>query len=288
MNLDIDKIELPDASELKTEDKWIISSFNSLVKEVTENLDKFELGVAVAKLYDFIWDNYCDWYIELVKPRLYEKDGADKVAQKVLGYILVNSLKLLHPFMPFITEEIFGYLPTGEDTIMLSAWPKYDASLNFKDDEKRMQLVMDAIRSIRNLRTQMNVVPSKKAKVIIVTNDTSIFEGTEAFFEKLAGASETVIQSDKANIDENAVNAVTEGAEVFIPLDELVDKEKELERLTKEKKRLEDEIKRVTSKLSNAGFVAKAPKAVVDEEKEKSVKYQAMLEKVLESLEKLK
>ena len=288
MNLDINKIELPDASELKTEDKWIISSFNSLVKEVTENLDKFELGVAVAKLYDFIWDNYCDWYIELVKPRLYEKDGADKVAQKVLGYILVNSLKLLHPFMPFITEEIFGYLPTGEDTIMLSAWPKYDASLNFKDDEKRMQLVMDAIRSIRNLRTQMNVVPSKKAKVIIVTNDTSIFEGTEAFFEKLAGASETVIQSDKSNIDENAVNAVTEGAEVFIPLDELVDKEKELERLTKEKKRLEDEIKRVTSKLSNAGFVAKAPKAVVDEEKEKSVKYQAMLEKVLESLEKLK
>ena len=288
MNLDIDKIELPDASELKTEDKWIISSFNSLVKEVTENLDKFELGVAVAKLYDFIWDNYCDWYIELVKPRLYEKDGADKVAQKVLGYILVNSLKLLHPFMPFITEEIFGYLPTGEDTIMLSAWPKYDEALNFKDDEKRMQLVMDAIRSIRNLRTQMNVVPSKKAKVIIVTNNTSIFEGTEAFFEKLAGASETVIQSDKANIDENAVNAVTEGAEVFIPLDELVDKEKELERLTKEKKRLEDEIKRVTSKLSNAGFVAKAPQKVVDEEKEKSVKYQAMLEKVLESLEKLK
>jgi len=288
MNLDIEKIELPDASELKTEDKWIISSFNSLVKEVTDNLEKFELGVAVSKLYDFIWDNYCDWYIELVKPRLYEKDGADKVAQQVLGYILVNSLKLLHPFMPFITEEIFGYLPTGEDTIMLSAWPKHDESLNFKDDEKRMQLVMDAIRSIRNLRTQMNVVPSKKAKVIIVTPDTKLFEGTEVFFEKLAGASETTIQTDKKDIDENAVNAVTEGAEVFIPLDELVDKEKELDRLTKEKERLESEIKRVTSKLSNAGFVAKAPKKVVDEEKAKGEKYQAMLEKVLESLEKLK
>ena len=288
MNLDIDKIELPDKSQLRTEDKWIISSFNSLVKEVTENLEKFELGVAVSKLYDFIWDNYCDWYIELVKPRLYEKEGADKNAQQVLSFILVNSLKLLHPFMPFITEEIFGYLPTGEDTIMLSAWPKYDEALSFPDDEKRMQLVMDAIRSIRNLRTQMNVVPSKKAKVIIVTPDTELFEGTQMFFEKLAGASETIIQTDKSDIDENAVNAVTEGAEVFIPLDELVDKEKELERLTKEKKKLEDEIKRVTSKLSNAGFVAKAPQKIVDEEKAKSEKYQAMLEKVLESLEKLK
>ena len=288
MNLDIDKIELPDKSQLRTEDKWIISTFNSLVKEVTENLEKFELGVAVSKLYDFIWDNYCDWYIELVKPRLYEKEGADKNAQQVLSYILVNSLKLLHPFMPFITEEIFGYLPTGEDTIMLSSWPKYDESLCFADDEKRMKLVMDAIRSIRNLRTQMNVAPSKKAKVIIVTPDTALFEGTQMFFEKLAGASETFIQTDKSNIDENAVNAVTEGAEVFIPLDELVDKEKELERLTKEKQKLEDEIKRVTTKLSNEGFVAKAPQKIVDEEKAKSEKYHAMLEKVIESLEKLK
>ena len=288
MNLDIDSVELPAASELRCEDKWIISSFNTLAKEVTDNLDKFELGVAVSKLYDFIWDNYCDWYIELVKPRLYEASGADKVAQKVLAYILVNTLKLLHPFMPFITEEIFGYLPTGEDSIMVSQWPKYNAELSFPEDEKRMQLVMDAIRSIRNLRTQMNVVPSKKAKVIIVTENTDLFSGTEMFFEKLAGASETVIQSDKSGIGDNAVNAVTEGAEVFIPLDELVDKEKELERLTSEQKKLEAEIKRVEGKLGNASFVEKAPAKIVEEEKAKGEKYKAMLEKVLESIEKLK
>ena len=287
MNLDIDTVELPDVKELRPEDKWIISSFNTLAKEVTDNLDKFELGVAVSKLYDFIWDNYCDWYIELVKPRLYEASGADKVAQKVLSYILVNTLKLLHPFMPFITEEIFSYLPTGEDSIMVSSWPKYDEKLSFPEDEKRMQLVMDAIRSIRNLRTQMNVVPSKKAKVIIVTDSKKVFEGTEIFFEKLAGASETLIQSDKEGISENAVNAVTEGAQVYIPMDELVDKDKELERLSAEKTKLEAEIKRVESKLSNESFVAKAPAKIVEEEKAKGEKYKAMLEKVLESIEKL-
>jgi valyl-tRNA synthetase len=287
MNLDIDSVELPDAKELRTEDKWIISSFNTLAKEVTDNLDKFELGVAVSKLYDFIWDNYCDWYIELVKPRLYEASGADKVAQKVLSYILVNTLKLLHPFMPFITEEIFSYLPTGEDSIMVSNWPKYDEKLSFPEDEKRMQLVMDAIRSIRNLRTQMNVVPSKKAKVIIVTDNKEVFEGTEIFFEKLAGASETLIQSDKEGISENAVNAVTEGAQVYIPMDELVDKDKELERLNGEKAKLEAEIKRVESKLGNASFVEKAPAKIVEEEKAKGEKYKAMLQKVLESIQKL-
>ena len=287
MNLDIDSVELPDEKELRTEDKWIISSFNSLVREVTENLDKFELGVAVSKLYDFIWDNYCDWYIELVKPRLYEASGADKTSQKVLAYILVNALKLLHPFMPFITEEIFGYLPTGEDSIMISNWPEYKEELSFPDDEKKMQLVMDAIRSIRNLRTQMNVAPSKKAKVIIVTDNKETFQGTEVFFEKLASASETVIQSDKSGISENAVNAVTEGAQVYIPMDELVDKDKELERLNGEKTKLEAEIKRVESKLGNASFVEKAPAKIVEEEKAKGEKYKAMLDKVLESIAKL-
>ena len=287
MNLDIDSVELPDEKELRTEDKWIISSFNSLVREVTENLDKFELGVAVSKLYDFIWDNYCDWYIELVKPRLYEASGADKTSQKVLAYILVNALKLLHPFMPFITEEIFGYLPTGEDSIMISKWPEYKEELSFPADEKKMQLVMDAIRSIRNLRTQMNVAPSKKAKVIIVTDNKETFQGTEVFFEKLASASETVIQSDKSGISENAVNAVTEGAQVYIPMDELVDKDKELERLNGEKTKLEAEIKRVESKLGNASFVEKAPAKIVEEEKAKGEKYKAMLDKVLESIAKL-
>ena len=288
MNLDIDKIELPDRENLRVEDKWILSVFNKVAKEVGDNIDKFELGIAVSKLYDFIWDNYCDWYIELVKPRLYAKDGTEKAAQQVLSYVLVNSLKLLHPFMPFITEEIFSYLPTGEESIMISKWPEFDEALCFEEDEKRMGIVMEAIKSIRNLRTQMNVVPSKKAKVIIVAQDEKIFHGTEIFFEKLASASETVIRSDKSGIDENAVTAIAPGAEIFIPLDELVDKEKELARLTDEKKRLEGEIKRVEGKLSNPGFVAKAPEKVVAEEREKGEKYKEMLSKVLESIEKMK
>ena len=288
MNLDIDKIELPSADELRVEDKWILSVYNRVAKEVGENIDKFELGIAVSKIYDFIWDNYCDWYIELVKPRLYAKDGTEKAAQQVLSYVLVNALKLLHPFMPFITEEIFGYLPTGEESIMISKWPEFKEELCFDADEKRMNIVMNAIKEIRNLRTQMNVVPSKKAKVIIVSSDKSVFSGTEIFFEKLASASETIVQTDKSGIDENAVTAVVEGAELFIPLDELVDKEKELSRLTEEKKRLEGEIKRVEGKLNNAGFVAKAPQKVVDEEREKGLKYKEMLDKVIESIEKLK
>ena len=287
MNLDIDKIELPDESELRVEDKWILSVFNRVAKEVGENIDKFELGIAVSKLYDFIWDSYCDWYIELVKPRLYAKDGSEKAAQQVLAYVLENSLKLLHPFMPFITEEIFGYLPTGEESIMISSWPEFDGQLCFEADEKRMNIVMNAIKAIRNVRTQMNVVPSKKAKVIIVTEDKSLFEGTEQFFEKLASASETVIQADKSGIDDNAVSAVSEGAELFIPLDELIDRDKELARLSDEKKRLEAEIKRVESKLGNAGFVAKAPEKIVSEEREKGEKYKEMLAKVIQSIESM-
>ena len=289
MNLDIDNIELPKAEDLKLEDKWILSKFNSLAKEVTDNLDKFELGVAVSKLYDFIWDNYCDWYIELVKPRLYEKEGSDKqTAQKVLSYVLVGSLKLLHPFMPFITEEIFSKLPTGEKSIMISAWPKYSENLDFADSEKQMQIIMDAIRSVRNIRSQMNVVPSKKAKLIIVAENTSVFENSSTYFEKLASASETVITAVKDKIDDNAVNVVVEGATIYIPLDDLVDREKEIERLEKELKTLEAEIKRVEGKLSNEGFVKKAPAKVIEEEKKKGEKYAKMLAEVKESLSKLK
>ncbi len=287
MNMDIDSVELPDESELKTEDKWILSVFNRVAKEVGENIDKFELGVAVSKLYDFIWDNYCDWYIELVKPRLYAKDESCAAAQKVLAYVLANSLKLLHPFMPFITEEIFSYLPTGQESIMISKWPEYDSKLCFEADEKKMELIMNAISEIRNIRTQMNVVPSKKAKVIVVAENPDMWVGSEIFFEKLASASETVIQGNKDGIDENAVTGVVEGAELFIPLDELVDKEKELARLNDEKKRLEAEIKRVEGKLNNPGFVAKAPEKVVNEEKEKGEKYKQMLQKVIESIKKL-
>ena len=289
MNLDIENIELPKAEQLKLEDKWILSKFNSLSKEVTDNLDKFELGVAVSKLYDFIWDNYCDWYIELVKPRLYEKEGGDReVAQKVLSYVLVGSLKLLHPFMPFITEEIFSKLPTGEKSIMISQWPKHSEELNFEAAEKQMQIIMDAIRSVRNIRSQMNVVPSKKAKLIIVAEDTSVFENSRGYFEKLASASETVVTSVKDGIDDNAVNVVVEGATIYIPLDDLVDREKEIERLEKELKTLEGEIKRVEGKLSNEGFVKKAPAKVIEEEKKKGEKYAKMLSEVKESLSKLK
>ncbi len=288
MNLDIDSIELPEEAELKLEDKWIISKYNTLVKEVTDNLDKFELGVAVSKLYDFIWDNYCDWYIELTKPRLYAKDGSEKTAQKVLSFVLVGALKLLHPFMPFITEEIFSKLPTGEKSIMISEWPKYCECRNFADAEKQMQIIMDAIRSVRNIRSQMNVVPSKKAKIIIVTENAAMFEGSETYFEKLASASETIITNTKDGIDENAVNVVVEGAAIYIPLDELVDREKEIERLQKELKTLEGEIKRVEGKLNNEGFVKKAPAKLIEEEKAKGEKYAKMLEEVKASLSKLK
>ncbi len=289
MNLNIDKVELPESSKLALEDKWILSKLNKLIAEVTANLDKFELGIAVSKLYGFFWDDYCDWYIELVKPRLY--DGADesnKVAQQVLAYVLINSLKLLHPFMPFITEEIFSFLPHGEESIVISKWPEYKDELVFDNDEKRMAVVMDAIRGVRNLRTQMNVPPSKRARITIVSDDAGLFAGTEKYFEKLAGASETVIARDNSGVDENAVNTVVEGATLYIPLDDLVDREKELERLEKEQSTLISEIKRAEGKLNNPGFVDKAPEKVVNEEREKLLKYKDMLEKVEESLNKLK
>jgi len=288
MNLDIEENKLPDISELQTEDKWIVSKYNKVVKEVTENLDKFELGIALSKLYDFIWDNFCDWYIELVKPRLFDKENpTGKTAQYVLTYVLSNTMKLLHPFMPFITEEIWQHLPHEGESIMISSYPEYDESLVFEDDEKAMELIMEAITAIRNRRAEMNVPPSKKAKVIIVTDKADVFSKGAMFFEKLASASEAVVQGDKSGISENAVNVVVPGAEIFLPLDELVDKEKELERLNAEKKKLEGEIKRVEGKLNNEGFVSKAPQKVIDEEKAKGIKYKEMLEKVLESIESL-
>ena len=288
MNLSIDKIELPDSDKLSIEDKWILSKYNTLVSEVTNNLDKFELGIAVSKLYDFIWDTYCDWYIELVKPRLYEKEGERyETAQSVLAYVLMNTLKLLHPFMPFITEEIFSFLPHGEESIMISKWPVADEKLNFKDDEKKMENIMDAIKNIRNLRSQMNVVPSKRATVYIVTQKSEIFKGSEAFFEKLAGSIDTKILPDETDVPQNTVTTVVENAKIFIPLGELVDLSAEKERLENERKRLLSEIKRVEGKLSNEGFVAKAPQKVVEEEKAKGEKYKEMLKQVEESLKNM-
>ena len=288
MNLDITENKLPDMSDLQLEDKWILSRYNKVVKAVTENLDKFELGIALSNLYDFIWESFCDWYIELVKPRLFDKENPTaKTAQYVLTYVLSNTMKLLHPFMPFITEEIWQHLPHEGESIMISEYPSYDSALDFQNDEKAMALIMDAISAIRNRRAEMNVPPSKKAKVIIVTDKKDVFGQGIAFFEKLASASEAVVQSDKSGVSDNAVNIVVPSAEIYLPLDELVDKSKELARLNDEKKKLEGEIKRVDGKLNNAGFVAKAPQKVVDEEKAKGEKYKEMLEKVLESIKNM-
>ena len=285
MNLDITENKLPDVSQLQLEDKWILSRYNKVVKEITDNLDKFELGIALSKLYDFIWESFCDWYIELVKPRLFDKECASaKTAQYVLTYVLSNTMKLLHPFMPFITEEIWQHLPHEGESIVISSYPIYDDSLVFEDDEKAMELIMEAISAVRNRRAEMNVPPSKKAKTIIVTDETDTFSNGTAFFEKLASASEVEVCKNKDGISPNAVNIVVPSAEIFLPLDELVDKDKELKRLNDEKKKLEGEIKRVQGKLSNQGFVAKAPQKVVDEEKAKGEKYKEMLDKVLESI----
>ena len=271
-------------ANLELEDKWILSKLNKLIEKVTDNLDKYELGIAVQNLYDFIWDEFCDWYIELVKPRL----GTDKNPQNVLIYVLSNILKLLHPFMPFITEEIYSYLPvTDKKSIMISDWSVAKNELNFDADEENLETIKEAIKAVRNLRAEMNVPPSKKAKLVIITEDTELFTLGTAFYLKLAGANEVVVTKDKAEIPENSVSVVVNKAEIFMPQGDLVDKEKEIERLNAEKKRLEDEIKRVESKLSNESFVAKAPQAVVDKEKEKGDMYREMLSKVLEGLEKL-
>ena len=284
MNTDDNASDILPAN-LELEDKWILSKLNKLIEKVTDNLDKYELGIAVQNLYDFIWDEFCDWYIELVKPRL----GTDKNPQNVLIYVLSNILKLLHPFMPFITEEIYSYLPvTDKKSIMISDWSIAKAELNFDADEDKLETIKELIKGVRNLRAEMNVPPSKKAKLVIVTEDTELFELGTAFYIKLAGANEVVVTTNKADIPENSVSVVVNKAEVFMPQGDLVDKDKEIERLNAEKKRLEDEIKRVENKLNNESFVAKAPQAVVDKEKEKGDMYREMLSKVLEGLEKLK
>lgn len=285
MNLEIEENKLPAKDKLQLEDKWILSKYNSLVAEVTNNLDKFELGIAVSKLYDFLWSNFCDWYIELVKPRLFDKENPTReTAEYVLCYVLSGTMQLLHPFMPFITEEIWQHLPHEGESIMISRFPVYDKALDFAEDEKTMEAVMKAVSGIRNRRAEMNVPPSKKSKVIIVTKDTKTYNNSKQFFEKLASASEVEVLPDKEGIDSKAVNIVVDGAEIFLPLEELVDKNKELERLNKEKKQLEGEIKRVEGKLNNKGFVSKAPQKLIEEEKAKGIKYREMLEKVLESI----
>lgn len=274
-------------ANLTLADKWIISRANNIVKDVTHNMDKFELGMALQKAYDFTWSEYCDWYIEMVKPRLYGDDvEAKKAALYTLTYVLETILKLLHPFIPFITEEIFDHLPTANGMIIVSEWPEFKEEDNMAKEEVMMDIMMDGIRNVRNVRSEMNVPPSKKAKVIMVPSEDKL-EAVEAgkdYFKTLASASEVEVRADEAGIPEDAVSVVIDGVKIFIPLDELVDFEKELERLNKEKAKLEGEIKRVNGKLSNQGFLAKAPQKLVDEEKAKKEKFEEMMKSVEERL----
>ncbi|MBC8584534.1 valine--tRNA ligase [Youxingia wuxianensis] len=282
MNLsdDVKEGELP--QNLNIEDRWVLSKFNSLVKEVTDNLEKFELGIAVQKLYDFIWDILCDWYIELTKSRLSQGGETGLAAQKILVYVMSNTLKLLHPFMPFITEEIWQALPHEGESIMISQWPVYDENLCFEEEEEDFEKVMDAIRAVRNRRAEMNVPPSKKAHVYIVTQDKEVFQQGEPFFVRLASAASVEV-GDSFQMD-TAVQVVTDAARIFIPMDELIDKEKELARLAKEKESALKDIDMISRKLANEGFVAKAPAAVVQGEKAKLQRHKERLAKIEESI----
>ncbi len=288
MNLTIDKAELP--AELALEDKWILSKYNDLVKAVTENIDKYELGLAVQKLYDFIWDNFCDWYIEIVKPRLQDKDdpAANENAQKVLCYVLSGTMQLLHPFMPFITETIWQALPHEGPSVMVSKWPEYEDALHFAVEAEQVETMMDTIRAIRARRAEMNVPPSKKAQVILLTDKRAAYEAGSLFFAKLAYASGIeFVEQAPANL-ESLVSIVTKGAQVYMPMGELVDFEKERARLQKEKAKVQKDIDFVMKKLNNPGFVAKAPEAVIAQEREKGAKYQELMEKLEASLAALK
>ena len=270
-------------------DKWIISRCNKIVDEVGTNMEKFELGMALQKAYDFTWSEYCDWYIEMVKPRLYGEDrDAKRAALYTLTYVLEKILKLLHPFIPFITEEIYSYLPTVEGYIIRAEYPHYKEEDNMEVEEEKMNLIMDGIRNIRNVRAEMNVPPSKKAKTIIVPTAEKLpaMEDGKEYFKSLASASDVEIRENKEGIPEDAVSVVIDGVEIFIPLDELVDFEKEKERLNKEKEKALSEIKRVEGKLNNPGFVNKAPAKLVEEEKAKKEKYEEMLKSIEERLAK--
>ena len=276
--------------KMEIADQWIISRYQHLVGEVTDNLNKYELGLAAQKIYDFTWNEFCDWYIELVKPRLYgSDDSARGTALYTLVYVLSNTLKLLHPFMPFITEELWQHLPHEGESIMISSWPIENKAEINKNAEDEMHAIMDAIRSIRNIRAEMGVVPSKKAKLILVaeSQDVSVFQNSKLYLEKLASASEVMVQNSKEGIPTNAVSVVTDKVQIFIPLEDLIDLDKEMERLAKEKENLEKELARVNGKLSNEKFVSKAPESVVQEEREKKDKYQNMMDKVLEQITKM-
>ena len=305
MNMDEDEEADPSVlpEGLEPADKWILSKFNKTVRDVTENMEKYELGVAVQKVHDFIWDEFCDWYIEMVKPRLYSrgteesKDSATKdvdvsrnAALWTLQTVLIGSLKLLHPYMPFITEEIFRTVQSKEDSIMVSSWPVWRDDFCFDREEGEVEEIKEAVRGIRNVRAEMNVAPSKKVDMFVVSDDSAIrenFTRNELFFATLGGASSVEVQADKSGIGDDAVSVVVPGAAVYIPLAELVDIGAEIERLKKEEARLEGELKRSANMLGNEKFLAKAPQAKIDEEKAKQEKYKQLMEGVKERLSAL-
>ena len=289
MNLTIDQCELPAVEKLEQEDKWILSKLNTLIRDVTENLDSYEIGVASAKVYDFIWDTYCDWYIELTKTRLYgEDEDAKLVAQNVLCYVLIQLLKLLHPFMPFITEEIFQALPHEDKFLMTSKWPEYQDAMHFPEEEAAMEAVMDTIKAIRARRAEMNVPPSKKAEVQIVTETPDIYRQGLHFILRLAYASKVTF-ADAAPADlTGMVSAVTANATAYMPMAELVNVQEELDRIAREKEKAENGLRIVEKKLSNEKFVSKAPEAVVNAEREKAAKYQELIAKLEESEKAMK
>lgn len=268
------------------EDKWILSKLNTIIQEVTNNIDNFDLGVATQKIYDFIWNEFCDWYIEIVKTRLYDKENKTrKAAQYTLNKVLSDSLKLLHPVMPFVTEKIYKQLYNNDESIMISNWPKSDEKFNFKDEEEQIEKLKSIIVGIRNARNKMNVHPSKKAKLIFVTNKyKDLIENSKLFLEKLGFGSEVIIQETKANIDSNAISILESNLELYIPFEDLVDLKAEKERLENEKFRLEKEVERGEKMLSNPGFINKAPESKVQEEKQKLAKYKELLSAVEERL----
>ena len=286
---DLDMAEL-DPAKLTDADRWILSKVNSLAKEVTANMDNFELGIAVQKVYDFIWEEFCDWYIEMVKPRLYNKEDETRGAALItLKTVLIRALKMLHPFMPFISEEIFCNL-SGEESIMISSWPEYREDWNFEKEEHAVETIKEAVRAIRNVRSSMNVPNSKKATVYVVAADAGvreIFENGKVFFATLGHAGEVVIQADKAGIADDAVSALTAAAAIYMPLAELVDVVKEIERLKKEEERLTKELARVNGMLGNEKFVSRAPEAKIQEERKKLEKYTQMMDQVKERLAQL-
>jgi len=292
MNLDENGLDQENAfKNLKLEDEWIISRMNEVSREITVNLENFELGIAVQKIYEFIWNEYCDWYIEIVKPRLNGEDQQDKnTARFVLIYVMRDMLKLLHPFMPFITEEIWGHLPESGERLISSAWPKFNEEMVFVDSEKKLDLIMSIVRSIRNIKAEMEVAPSKRIKANFLPKNeeiASIIELGRGYFKTLVNVEDMTIINDKTEAGNDCAASVIEGVQIYIPLSDLIDYDKEMERLNKEKEKLESEIKRGEGKLNNQDFVGKAPEKVVASEKEKLLKYKEMYSKLIERIEQL-